>query len=391
MMKRHFSLQLLPLCLGDHGRLVLTQMEILVRYGYHKPARDLFWHWFGRFPCTSWLHQELVLIYTAGALNVIQEELMELKVTLLLHLQCRNVKFEDIGCWKKHVVPMLRSCKTKLLLLKSILLRCLSNLTQREDFRRDLNNALTVCQMYLLIHKKVDARDTTVNAAYYSNLYFRLRWNDSPDDSPHLRAFLWPMPRDVTSFNSWFHSHHQTLSKEIKVQWMQFCQQETPRMYADVLFTYLTGALFFDENESNRELIQETQTAYIKATAGRHHRIAILTRLLVLYDDMEGALLPVDPSKDFTHRDVIASASRPDPAPSTVHPHIRPENLTGALTVQRRIDEFTVDTMRDSLSGFRKCDLGTPDKFCTYLRRRDSLMDVHLDVGLRLLRFAKQI
>lgn len=391
MMKKISSEMLPRQCLGDRGRLVLTQMEILVRYGFHRQARDLFWQWFGRFPSTSWIHEELVLIYTTGALNVIQEELMELKLTLLLHYQCKDAQHQDLGCWKKHVVPLLRSTKTKLLLLKSIMLRCLSDLTLREDFRRDCNNALSVCQFYLLIHKKVDAQDCTTNDGHFNHLYYRLRWNDVPKDASFLRAFLWTCPRDVSRGRDWITTKRQELDQNLKQVWIQACHMEAPRAYADLLFTYLTGSLFFDSLESNRQLIEETETAYIKSTAGRHHRVALLTRLLVVHDDLEGAFLPVDPSVDFSDKEIKRLACLPFPAPSIVHPTTKQEHLTGALTAQRRIDEFSVDSLRDALHDFRKCDLSSDEKFVAYLRRRDSLMDVHLDVGLRVLRFAKNI
>ncbi len=385
-MKRGYAELLPPLCLGDRARIVLAQLEIFVRYGYYKQARDLFWLWHDRLPSTSRLYEELVLIYCAGALHAIQDEWAELKLTILVHQRCR-----DLGCWKKHVVPMLRSSKTKMLLLKSILLRCLSDMTLREDFRRDCNNALLVCQMYLIMQKKLDVRDLFVRGEHYQNIRYKIMWNECPDNSPHLRSFLWVLPWNCNNMDSWA-ILKERYDNSIKPQLAEASQQVMPRMYADYLFSLLTTSLVFNFHKRNRDLIQETQTAYLKSTGGRHHRIAILGRLLAVHDDDQFGLLPVNPTVDFSKKEVKEEAERPYPAGvSIVHPQAKLEELTGAGTVQRSIDEFATETMRHSLGNFRGLNWNSDEAFCQYLRDRDSMMAVHFDVGLRILRFAKKM
>jgi len=373
-----------PQSLGDQGRLALTQLEIFVRYGYYRPARDLFWIWFGRFPSTSWIHEELVLIYCAGALSSVQEELLEIHATKLLHRKCKDRRYRDLDCVRKHLVPLLRSCKTKLLLLKSILLRSLSDLTLREDFRRDCNNALTVCQYYLLVHKRVDSGDVHETNGYYQQLHDRLVWNESADDSPHLRAFLRPFFRFPTSRNGWTslkENHYETV---VLAKLAIRSGLENPRLYSDHLFTLVTGFLFFNFcPEDNRELIQETQTSYAKSTAGRHHRVALLARLLDIYDDFrEDGAGSADASVDFS---VCRISSSPSGVPD------KQQLLTCGRTAARRIDECGIEGLRDALTDFRSCDLSSEEKFCLYLRRRDSFVDVHLDVGFRLMRFSEKL
>jgi hypothetical protein len=333
------------------------------------------------------------MIYASGVLSAVQEELLEIKLTILFHQKCQDAEKKDLGCWKKHVVPMLRSTKTQLLLLKSILLRCLLDLTLQEDFRRDCNNALNICQIYLLLQNKVNAHDTSSNRSFFENFYTRLRWNDSSFNSLYLQPFLWPIAEDVSSASSWSYVKDVTFKESAKADWATSSHQENPRLYPDCLFSLLASALFFEDAEDViHDLITETETAYIKSTAGRHHRIPILTRLLLAWDDLEAARLPVHPLVDFSDPEIRRRAGLSDPAPSLVHPGLLKQDLTAHKMVQQRIEEFAVESLSDGLRGFDfLADLSVDETFCDYLRRRDSLVDVHLDVGLRVLRFAQKI
>lgn len=362
MMKKGYSEQLPMLCLGDWARLALTQLEILVRYGLQKQARDLFWFWYGRWPSRSWLHEEWVMIYAMGVLQWVQESLLEIHITQTLHQTCG-----EADCEPKHQRPLERSCKTKILCLKSIFLRCLSDLTLREDFRRDCNNGLLLCQLFdlMLTHKKGSGTSEKYRE-FFKSLRERLLWNQDLDNSPHLEAMVQPVVFfQPSSYLEWLSIHVQH-NNTFRVKIEELSLVKDPRVYPDHLFSLVVLRFHYPYEETplyedayDNGLVRLTKRIYSQVTGDRHHRIALLKQWI--------DLSPQNPTPDKGGRKKMS------------------------LVKEIQIGEFLLSTMRDCLKGFSPVDLASDENFCMYLRRRDSSMVVWLEAGLRSYRFAPSV
>lgn len=390
MMRKAHSEQLSRLCLGDRARLVLTQMEILVRYGLMTKARDLFWFWFGCWPSQSWLHEEWVMLYASGVLHSVQESLLEIYITKTLHEgACR-----ELGCWKKHVSPMVRNCKTQILLLKSILLRTLSDLTLREDFRRDINNALLLCQLYDLMVTNVEHPQPAAYRTMHRSLRERLSWNLATTNSRLLYSFVLPVCFFSVNHVEWMWILFE-YNDRFRIQMEEKSLAVEPRTYADHTFTLIISRLYYPvvnphpmEGHHNNSLVNTTKKNYEKVTGNRHHRIPLLNRLMNLSEETP---LPVDDKLNYDDPEIKRRASMPSPAVSVVHPGAKSDTLTAEGTVSRKKSDFLESTMRDCLGGFSALDLSSDESFCMYLRRRDPRMVTWIEAGLRSYRFADAV
>jgi hypothetical protein len=377
-MKLLYSSQLERVSLGDQGRMVLVQLEIYVRYGFLRQARDVFWTWFGAFPSTSWIHQELVLIYCSGVMQSALDDMLEIRLTASIHKIC-ELNYKVKTCRKTYVEPLLRKLNTKLMLIKSILLRTLSDMTLGENFRSDANNALIVCIMLLAIQKKEATQSCRMSCANaLENLHMRLHWNQYSWNSPHLDAFFFLTPKDVDGLFEWSGVFNNILTDRIGGMQAD-THLETPLKYAERLYAVTAASVFFVSHVQFTRYLEETRKMYVESTAGRHPRIAILERFLAFYDQEEQQDLDRMPSGRRIKAEQVHA--------SFTDPHF----LTAGGLVNRQAQDFAVATMRDCLRQFRGCHLQSNEGFCRYLRERDTTMPAILHAGLKVLRFSEGV
>jgi hypothetical protein len=434
MMKRASfpDVQLPPPCVSDRGFTVLVQMEIYVTYGLYAEARDLFWKWHGKFPSASTIHEELVMLYCAGIFHVVQELLVEIRLTEKAHRQCsaNNERLYLCHCWLDCVLPMVRTLYSRIFLLQSLLHRCLSDFAIRGDFRLDLHYALAVATFYQITAKRISIRYRLTYDDELEKLWNQLHSEQGKREtmSSHLAAFQFPLSSQ--NCQDFFRKSRDS-AVEIKDILRFYCHVETPRIHADNLFTILTGALFHQRTDPfGAEAIRETLEAYRQSTGGRHHRILLLNRYLTSLecpspvvlpsafspDSSNDAWLDIPPPQDPLEDAVVLGVERGRRSRGATDPEMEEQNQRGATIAMKmkkpkiqvhpfasrnqlssrdltsqRIRDFAVSTMSDCLGDFASYDLGCPEKFCRYLRERDDFMPAWIDSGLKCCRFASQL
>ena len=379
-----------PVCLGEQARLVLMQQEMFVRYGFYDRARELFLAWFGRFPSTGWLHEELVMLHTAGVIYSVQDTLFAFQVTKSLHSLCDFNQFKK--CAHLHLKPMLRSVSNRLLVLRGILYRCLSDPAIRPNFRQDCLISVELCELYLLTVKTAGQEIIYPFTTYYY-MEIRALWEKiqmarsaAKFSSRHLEPFTRPICSFVRSELHW-----KELFDEIQIrvrgQLKNDTRAETPRLYADYLFTLLVITLFHRKNFDCDDFVQDTVDAYLESTGGRHHRLFLLWRYKS-YHFRNSRPLKEEPGFN-PDRDLTAEQRRESLAkqPNLYHPNRELRDVTAEFTTTERAQRFAAETMRDALENFESEDFSTAEKFCGYLRQRDNNSDFWIEAGLLCYRF----
>jgi hypothetical protein len=366
-----------PPCLSEQARLALMTLEIHVRYGHFSRAQEIFSSWFGRFPSSSWLSEELVMIYTAGVLSSAQDKLVETYLTEKFHWACSR----DLPCWEQFVKPMIRAVKNKILPLQCLLHRCLSDLTLREDFRDDCKNALQICTLYLLTAAKISSKQAFKEALRL--VHAKLQWGHHNKNSIHLKPFEKPLPSSIEFQWSWkwfVNDLYFTLIRGVHQD--ASCSQNSSRMFADSLFTLLVSLLFHQNQYETKTVIQETMLAYNKSTAGRHYRIPLLAQLLRYQESPRE--MELDAPAWIPELDNIDSGIK---AESVVHPTVTRSQLTADDLTASEIRNTAQSSMQDCLRGFEHQDFSSDEKFCCYLRKKDEMMPAWIDFGLKCFRF----
>jgi hypothetical protein len=368
-----------PTCISERARLALLYQDILIRYGFYNLARDQFEAWFFRLPLCSWLHQELVMTHCAGVFYNIQDMLLAAYMTSKIHDGCDSYE-KKLPCWDTYVAPLYKAVQTRVLLLKSALYRCLADLTIREDFRDDCQNALFIANFYYFTAQSGLTRQRSL---YHEELRFtkqRLDWGRHFDTSRHLEPFLTLLPQLFTNKDKWDRLIENAIdTTKTILQTHTLC--ETPRPYADHLYTLLvSAAYYYPQFNSNFKLMGLTLDAYRASTAGRHHRVGLLSRLVDLKKDWYTQYIYTDPH-------ATAAKYTDSSVNNMYHPFATWEQLTAQETIPREIRQFTQETMRDALRDFDKVPLDNAEQLCAYLRQRDELVPVYIDSGLKCLRF----
>jgi len=397
MANRLVQSQSLP-CISEQARLVLFKMEILLQYGFYNQARDLFCEWVDRLPQSSWLYEELVMLYVSGMFHHVQDVLVEIYITERNHTEC-----SALPCYSKHVEPMVRSISNQIFLLKSILYRCLSNLTVREDFRDDCKMALQICMMYHYTVLKIGFRNTMSYWCELKQVYEQLNWIHCSETSSHyLEPFLMPIPYSILSEMFWSTLFGKAKSLDL-TEWQNKSLCQDVRQVADYYYTLLVSGLFhralFDVKCSDTKVLSEwikaTIQIYHRCTDSRHHRIVLLEKL-----DWKlgvGAKLGLEGEK-YTIRKVpdsqlpqTRSALKAELAvfPNLHHPKMTLASLSAQHLTRRQMEHFAKEEMVDCLNDFEYQDFSSDESFCAYLRKRDKhAMDLCLASGLVCFRFA---
>jgi len=378
MARRNVASQQLP-CLSERARLALMNQNILARYGFYQLARDQFEAWFCRLPMCSWLHQELVLTHCASVFYNIQDILLAAYITNQIHDGCASYN-EKLPCWETYVAPLYKAVQTRLILLKSVLYRCLADLTIREEFRDNCQNALFITNFYFFTAQSGLSRRTCL---YLDELRFtkqRLDWGRHLDTSRHLDPFLNLIPNAFINKEKWDQMIEMTVTNvKSSLQTHSLC--DVPRPYADNLYTLLvSAAYYYPQFNGNFKLMGLTLDAYRASTAGRHHRIGLLSRLVDLKKDWYTQYLYTDPKPKTLNGPDVKHVY-------LYHPFATWEQLTAQETIPREIRHFTEETMRDALNHFEGISLDNAEHFSAYLRHRDELLQVYIDSGLKCLRF----
>ena len=369
-----------PPCFSEQARLALMQQEILVRYGHYSRAREVLTIWFDKLPSTSWMHEELVMIHATGVFYATQEWIVAAHITNMIHEQCTNSNLKL--CWEQHVKPLLQKSMTQLLLLKSFLYRCLSDLTLRPQFKRDCHTSLEIAELYIITVTKMLRQTEYTYMDGLTTIFKRLKSSSTLYSSLHLEPFNNPLPYSVASAANWT-TLINCVTSNAKTGFQGYSLTDKPRAYADALFTVLVSLLIhlppWPMSAKVIELTETTLDMYRASTAGRHHRVGLLSRLL---------LLKTDPSSHRIFTDITGSASMVRPPLNIYHPGANKSGLTAEETLTHDIRDYTESTMKHCLDNFEQQNFDNPEMFCQFIKNCDSLTPVWIDAGLRGFRFA---
>jgi len=81
--------------LANRWQMAVARHEVLVAYGLHREAADLFVKNLGRIPSSSYLYDELVLVHVWSQLQLALDVLLEMYVSLAMHKFCQAAN----ECW----------------------------------------------------------------------------------------------------------------------------------------------------------------------------------------------------------------------------------------------------------------------------------------------------
>ena len=99
------------------------------------------------------MQEELIMVNAAGIFYATLEWKVVAHIITVIHERCTYLKI--MLCWDQHVKPLLQKTMTQLLQLKSLLYRCLSNLTLRPKFKRDCDTTLQNAEMHIITATKM--------------------------------------------------------------------------------------------------------------------------------------------------------------------------------------------------------------------------------------------
>jgi hypothetical protein len=78
--------------LANHWHMAVAWHEVLVAYGLHREAADLFVKNLGRIPSSSHLYDQLVLVHVWSQLCLSLDLLLEMYVSLAMHKFCQAAR-----------------------------------------------------------------------------------------------------------------------------------------------------------------------------------------------------------------------------------------------------------------------------------------------------------
>jgi hypothetical protein len=229
-----------------------------------------------------------------------------------------------------------------------------------------------------------------VDASYKCTLkliYDSLKETNTIESSWHLEPFINILPSSVASLWHW-NNLIQNNNTWTKANCQGFSLMDKPRTYADAMFTLLVSFIILSPAQPTDDLVMKmtetTLDAYRASTAGRHHRVGLLTRLLKVLTNCDSQRLYTDRYPDY-------SVFAPPGPINGHHPRANREALTAEETLDREIRDYTEFSMHHCLSDFEQKNLSNPEMFCKYIRERESLTPVWIDAGLRVFRFAHDV
>jgi hypothetical protein len=348
--------------IGDKMRHALFVQSILVSYGHWQSATTLFYEWFHRMPCLSWLYQELVLVHAKGVFSQIQDGLMEVWITKQLHANC------TVHCHEKFIHKTLRKMKRQIDELHHINLHCLTK-NATDSFTSELCLINQLCQLYKInIAVSFYNIEMTMSNAEekLATISKYMRWDTYSYTSPHLQPFIHQLAPKVDSYYHW-----EEQLKQIREEKRNVVEDatgiSTSRTIADHLYSILSCMIIHvDFNPDMFPVILETCKEYELYTFGRHYRIPLLQRLHdVMYSYRDHTL----PS-----RDGFSKTKKP------YHAQVALAKKTAIGTCLLEIQTFS-STLRDAIQDFEHEQWTSDTSFIKYLKERDPVMLLWLDIG----------
>jgi len=351
-------------CLSERLRCALCFQTIAIHYGHWQAAADTFEEWHNKVPAASWLFEELVYQHIVGLFWQIENLLVEIYINSILHQQC------DASCRQQFVKSQLLELSTLREKVIQAVSCCYSKFSATKEFRKNILNAVFVCEIYELTFLKIEynCQESELKRA------LRIIWelmqkNTEFTTSRHLMPFLKIIPFDVESEFFWeqlIHAHMDTQKNTLQT----FSFLDCPKNYADRLFSLVVSMLYHNHSGSFTHVIHATLEAYQKSTAGRHYRIPLLQKLLQVCRN------------PATHHLKREEDNKTDP-----HSTVPPAEVSAINMTLKEIEAFSV-TGRDVRNDFADVNLSQDEQIILYMKNRDPLMPAWIETGLDAMRFA---
>ena len=365
-------------CVADQMRLAIMYQNILVMYGHWQPARTLFQQWFFRMPVSSWMFEELVLVHVKGVFRSIEELFVEIYITDIIHGNCGRL------CDEMYMDKAYKTIDRRVSEIQRIAFQVLAKVHVQFRFQSELHLIVQVCSYYKIMLKKLERDNEKTYVDELRHIWQKMQWERSSTTSQHIQPFVRQLPYGIDSTYYWTIVINDTVNRN-KRQCETAGLMSTSLSSADALFS-LIGCMLHNKRTSVSlpDLISKAIDQYERFTNGRHYRISLLKKLQLVVNDPSDITLP------FNESIVLPSHFRRSAVSHIVgceHPGVPQDKLTAIGMSLDEIKRFS-KTARDSLTEFASQEWSNDDMFVTYLKQRDEMMPVWIDVGLTSFRFA---
>jgi len=370
-------------CLGDYAvladeiRLAVLYQAILVSYGQWDTATTLFYEWFHRIPIRSKLFQELVVVHAKCVFSQIDDILIEIWITQQMHAKCSSY------CHDKYI----KKAANKILNLIKGLDRIVHQIHSYDlggIFFAEVHIIQAVSRQYTILAGK--CKDPSKNPHWDFDLIHccaDVSWYYSNTISSHLKPYAGHISSWVQSPGFWMNGIERvnTVFKK-KVEHKSYLA--TSRCLADSLYSILACMIhcIVPDYECLLVMIQ-TSREYELYTANRHYRIPLLEKLINTMGWPDECILESHPKPDRPRR---------ANSPPSINYHIGvPLSKTTAVgTSLESINRF-LQSVRDAHDTSYPGKWSNDESFIRYLRQRDDMMDIWLDIGQRMMRLYRSL
>lgn len=361
------------LALSDQMRHAIMVQSVLVQYGHWSSASSLFYEWFHRMPCLSWMYEELVLLHAKCVFSQVEDGLIEVWITKQYHARC------SARCHHKFVHKALRKMQRQIEEMHRIALHCMTkNMT--DNFKSELCLVVQLCLLYKinigLLFRHPDLHTSNVKEKLH-NIWRNMKWDTYDYTSAHLQPFVHQLVLQIDTEYHW--EHQMRMIREDKRKMVQESTGiMTSRFIANHFYSLVVCMLHhISPDPFYFSFVLETIQEYELYTAGRHYRIPLLQQL---YQVMRS---PNEYSLTSRVRVLDCFSS------STRHVGLSWDKLSAVGLTRNNIDQFSF-TLQDAKDDFAHV-LSNDEAFIQYLKERDPMMTVWLDIGLRTLCLDREI
>ena len=368
-------------CVGDEMRLAIMYQNILVMYGHWKPARHLFQQWFFRMPVSSWMFEELVLVHVKGVFRSIEELFVEIYITNMIHGHCGRL------CDEMYIDKAYKTIDRRVSEVQRMAFQVLAKVHVQFRFQSELQLIVQLCSYYKIMLKKMERDNENTYANELKHIWQKMQWERSSTTSQHIQPFVRQLPYGIDSTYYWTILINDTVNHNRR-QWETAGLLSTSLSLADALFS-LIGCMLHNKRTSFSlpDLITKAIDQYERFTNCRHYRIPLLKKLQLVVNDPSNVALPPNDSIVLPYH-FRRSVSH---IVGCEHPGVPQEKLTAVGMSQEEIKRFS-RTAKDSLNNFASLEeWSNDDMFVAYLRQRDEMMPVWMDVGLTSFRYAEHM
>ena len=374
-------------CVADQMRLAIMYQNILVMYGHWTPARRLFQQWFFRMPVSSWLFEELVLVHVKGVFRSIEELFVELYITEMIHGFCGTL------CEEMHIDKAVKTIDRRVSEIQRMAFQVLAKVHVQFRFQSELHLIVQVCAYYKIMLKKMETGNENTYVDELKHIWQKMQWERSSTTSQHIQPFVRQLPYSIDSTYYWTIVINDTVNHNRR-QGETAGLVSTSLSLADALFS-LIGCMLHNKRTSFSlpDLITKAIDQYERFTNGRHYRIPLLKKLQLVVNDPSDVALPPNESI-FMPYHLRRGGRTVSQIIGCEHPGVPQEKLTAIGMSRDEIKRFS-KTAKDSLNDFANhqewsssSSNNNDEKFVAYLRQRDEMMPVWIDVGLTSFRLA---